>query len=274
MVICDEQTLEHPLKELVAEVTNNHSLYPFFVLTYLPKLDVTREDEYVSCLNDFLLHTIEERQEFVGATKPEEVLSEGVDYLSYMISMLVYIRYVAACNSILLNTEIQPEELFFDPDCFNGDTYDYGELSLNCLIQMRRYHPIRKWHKLSTNRDMKDLGRILSMQYNLCFNALHCHVAFLCQINGNFSEDLLKTYPEVENALKQNLAKRIKTFEKQGLTIKRKNEILTAIKKLESSVPNLVEQKQLSLEPFTISFEPFTMAHPDAPMFVLALKSL
>ena len=184
-----------------------------------------------------------------------------------MISMLVYIRYVAACNSVLLDTDNQPTELFFDPDYFNGEAYDYGELSLNCLIQMRRYHPIRKWHKLSINRDMKDLGCILSMQYNLCFNALHCHVAFMCQIIGNFSEDLMKTYPLIEDTVMQNLAKRIEVFEKQGLTIKRKNEIASAIKRLESSVPNPSSQRQ-------IVFDPFTISHPDSAMFVVALKSL
>ena len=253
------EALEKDLEELLHRVTNNKALYPMLVLTYLPKLDISMEDDYLEVLNEFILHTLEEAYEYDGASDRDERISEGIDFASYIISIMVYIRYVAACNSVYLDYKAVPDELFFNPYAYDPDL-EQSSLALNSIMQMRRYHPLRKWHKVSVVRKIEpqSMGNVLSMQYQLCWKALLAHVS---EYSIAFTFDVFK------EKLLENLDRRIAVFEPQGLTIVRKVSIKTALSSL--SVSQAIPVRQCQLE---FGFE--TSHHPDANMFMSVLEKL
>lgn len=256
------EELKQRLDWLVETVTNNKDLYPMFVLTYLPKMDIVLEDSHVRILNEFILHTLEEAYEYDGAVDRDSRISEGVDFASYIISIMVYIRYVAAYNSVYLDYLAEPTDLFFNPNAYDHDL-EQDSIAINAIMQLRRYHPLRKWHKVAVVRNIKqspEMGRILSMQYQLCRQALLAHVS---------GYSIAYTFEVFEKQLLDNLEQRVADFEPQGISIPRKIEIKTAMSSLAESKAIPVLQNQLMLN-FKLGEE----AHPDANMFMAVLEKL
>ena len=170
--------LKNFFKYMSNDIESNFQNYSDIFKTYdeIKRFNLDKPREFIASLDAYLLHAIEECVEY-GSVEGCTDFSELVDIFNY-VSTIGYILYTINDEKLDINLITSN---FIIKYLNNINIYEMIFRIIECLINIRRLFPHRKWHKKSTKvMTAKDIN--IAKKYVL--EAIHIIALVACYMQA------------------------------------------------------------------------------------------